>query len=57
MSSPQNRRSYRNRGSWRFADMFETVDGKRLITGKAKLPHPELPFIFVTGRSMVILLL
>ena len=39
------------------ADMFEAVHGKRLITGKAKLPHPELPFIFVGGRNMVILLL
>jgi len=39
------------------ADRFEAVDGKRLITGKAKLPHAELPFIFVRGRGMVILLL
>jgi hypothetical protein len=45
-------------GAWQFnADVIETIDSKRLITGKAKLPHPELPFIFVTGRGMVILLL
>jgi hypothetical protein len=44
-------------GLWQFnADMFETVDGKQFITGKTKLPHPELLCIFVGGRSMVILL-
>jgi hypothetical protein len=31
--------------------MFETVDGKQLKTGKAKLPHPELAFIFVVGTQ------
>jgi len=42
MSSPQNRRSYRNGGSWQFnADIFLDIE--------------ELLCIFVGGRSMVIM--